>query len=204
MNTTNATFQNRTRPALFLVTTLLAIAGWGFPTISSAQTTAPRQGVSSNQKVQLMFVQTAEDLKVNPTEKTLRLVNVGQQTLYFSDRPQRVAGHLTMPAYLDEWTAGEGPDNFANDPPNATLSVYEPGRQDNTLVVVEISHPVVEGKDLIYKYKLIEGKMPKSGGEAALFIDWIGAGGGVGPGFHGVGAGTRGVGLTGGYGGPLR
>lgn len=46
--------------------------------------------------------------------------------------------------------------------------------------------------------------MPKAGGQNALFIDWVGAGGGVGPGFHGVGAGTRGVGLTGGYGGPAR
>ena len=46
-------------------------------------------------KVQLMFVQTAEDLKADGN--TLRLVNVGQQTLYFSDRPVRIAGHLTMP-----------------------------------------------------------------------------------------------------------
>ena len=32
-----------------------------------------------------MFVQTADDLKAD--DKTLWLVNVGQQTLYFSDRP---------------------------------------------------------------------------------------------------------------------
>jgi hypothetical protein len=95
-------------------------------------------------------------------------------------------------------------DNFKNDPPNATLSVYEGSNKENTLAVIEISHPVMEGKDLLYKYKVIEGEMPKSGGATALFIDWIGAGGGVGPGFHGVGAGTRGVGLTGGYGGPAR
>src|SRR6266496_3943913 len=144
-------------------------------------------------KVQLMFVQTAEDLKADGN--TLRLVNVGQQTLYFSDRPVRIAGHLTMPAYLDEWKAGEGPDNFSSDPPNATISVYELGRNDNTLAVVEISHPVIDGKDLIYNYKLIEGTMPKAGGATALFIDWIGAGGGVGVGFHGAGAGARGVGL---------
>ncbi len=144
-------------------------------------------------KVQLMFVQTADDLKADGN--TLRLVNVGQQTLYFSDRPVRVAGHLTMPAYMDEWKAGEGPDNFSSDPPNATISVYEAGRNDNTLAVVEISHPVVDGKDLVYDYKLIEGTMPKSGGTTALFIDWIGAGGGVGAGFHGAGAGARGVGL---------
>src|SRR5436309_10334599 len=144
-------------------------------------------------KVQLMFVQTADDFKADG--KTLRLVNVGQQTLYFSDRPVRIAGHLTMPAYLDEWKAGEGPDNFSSDPPNATLSVYESGRNDNTLAVVEISHPVIDGKDLVYNYKLIEGMMPKSDGTTALIIDWIGVGGGVGPGFHGVGAGARGVGL---------
>jgi len=144
-------------------------------------------------KVQLMFVQTAEDL--NADGKTLRLVNVGQQTLYFSDRPVRIAGHLTMPAYMDEWKAGAGPDDFASDPPNATLSVYEPGSHENKMVVVEISHPVIEGKDMVYTYKLIEGTMPRAGGATALFIDWVGAGGGVGPGFHGVGAGARGVGL---------
>ena len=84
--------------------------------------------------------------------------------------------------------------NFSKDPPNATLSVYQPGKDDNTLTVVEISQPVVEGKDLVYQYKLIEGKVPTTGGATSLFIDWIGVGGGVGPGFHGVGVGARGVG----------
>jgi hypothetical protein len=148
---------------------------------------------SNASKIQLMFVQTADDLKADG--QTLRLVNVGQQTLYFSDRPVRIAGHLTMPGYLDEWKAQEGPDNFSNDPPNATLSVYEGGNHENTLCVVEISHPVVKGKDLIYHYRLISGAMPKTGGATALFIDWIGPGGGVGVGFHGVGAGARGVGI---------
>ncbi len=170
--------------------------------LTSSLSLAETKEEKAKEKVQLMFVQTADDLKAD--DKTLRLVNVGKQTLYFSDRPVRVAGHLTMPAYLDEWKAGAGPDNFANDPPNATLSVYEGGKAENTLTVVEISHPVIEGNDLVYHYKLIEGKMPKAGGATALFIDWIGAGGGAGPGFHGVGAGTRGVGLYGGYGGPAR
>jgi hypothetical protein len=148
---------------------------------------------ADQQKIQLMLVQTADDFKADG--KTLRLINAGQQTLYFSDRPVRIAGHLTMPAYMDEWKAGEGPDNFGANPPNATLSVYESGRNDNTLCVVEISHPVIEGKDLVYNYRLINGTMPRGGGATALFIDWIGVGGGVGPGLHGVGAGARGVGL---------
>ncbi len=155
---------------------------------------AEDQKKTDQSKIQLMFVQTADDLKADGN--TLRLVNVGQQTLYFSDRPVRVAGHLTMPAYMDEWKAQEGPDNFSSDPPNATLSVYESGSHENTLAVVEISHPVIDGKDLVYHYKMISGTMPKAGGATALFIDWIGVGGGVGPGFHGVGAGARGVGVV--------
>jgi hypothetical protein len=145
------------------------------------------------EQVQLMFVQTADDLKADG--KTLRLVNVSQQTLYFSDRPVRVAGHMPMGAYIDEWKPSAGPDNFGANPPNATLSVYAPGQHENTLAVVEVSHPVVDGKDLIYNYKLIEGTVPKAGGATALFIDWIGVGGGVGPGFHGVGVGFRGPGF---------
>lgn len=147
---------------------------------------------ADNPKVQLMFVQVADDMKADST--TLRLVGVAQQTLYFSDRPVRTAGHLTMAGYLDEWKATEGPDNFGSDPPNATLSVYEPGQAMNSLAVIVISHPVVDGRDLVYSYKLIQGTMPQNGGATSLFIDWIGVGGGVGVGFHGVGAGARGVG----------
>jgi len=142
-----------------------------------------------------MFVQSAENIKVDPVTSTFRLVKVSQQTLYFSDRPQRISGHIKMGDYLEEWTGKAGKDNFGDDPPNATLSVYEPGQSENTIVVVEITNPVVDGTDLIYGYKIIEGTMPASGGPTALFIDWIGVGGGVGRGFHGVGVGRRGPGV---------
>jgi hypothetical protein len=150
---------------------------------------------TSSQSPQLMFVQIAEDLKVDAAAKTLRLVKVNQQTLYFSDRPVRIAGHIKMADYLKEWTPKAGKDNFSADQPNATLSIYEPGQTDNTLVVVKINNPVVDGTDLIYSYTIIDGTMPPNGGATSLFIDWIGVGGGVGPGFHGVGVGFRGVGV---------
>ncbi|MEF8749744.1 MAG: hypothetical protein V5B31_18375 [Candidatus Accumulibacter propinquus] len=148
---------------------------------------------AAESKVQLMFVQSSESLKAD--DKTLRLVNASPQTIYFTDRPVRMAGHITMFDYMKEWTAAAGPNNFSKDPPNATLSVYEPGKDSNVLTVVEISQPVIEGRDLVYRYKVIEGKVPATGGATSLFIDWIGPGGGVGAGFHGVGAGGRGVGV---------
>ncbi len=64
------------------------------------------------------------------------------------------------------------------------------------MVVMKISNPVVDGADLLYTYKVIEGAMPVSGGATALFIDWVAARRGVGAG--GVGGpgvgGPRGVG----------
>jgi len=143
---------------------------------------------------QLMFVQSAEDFKADTAKSTFRLVKVNQQTMYFSDRPQRIVGHIKMADYLKEWTAKAGKDNFGADPPNATLSVYEPGKAENTIVVVKLTNPVVDGADLVYTYKVLNGTLPANGGPTALFIDWIGVGGGVGPGFHGVGVGGRGVG----------
>ena len=180
----------RSRRELLSTGGLVALAAVG-----SQFAAAGAAKAAEDAKPMLMFVQISDDLKVDQEAKTLRLVNVGKQTLYFSDRPVRLAGHLKMDQYLEEWTKKAGKDNFAGDPPNATLSVFEPGQPDNTLAVVEIKDPKVDGNDLVYSYKLIDGKLPASGGATSLFIDWIGVGGGVGVGYHGVGVGLRGPGV---------
>jgi len=178
-----------TRRATLLATAALVAATSGLPfefsTIAKADESDPM----------FMFVHSADDLKADPGASTLRLVNVNQQVLYFSDRPERLAGHLKMADYLEEWTSKAGSDNFASDPPNATLSVYEANNDENTLAVVEISNPVIDGKDIVYTYKLLDGTMPETGGASTVFIDWIGPGGGVGFGYHGVGVGLRGPGV---------
>jgi hypothetical protein len=194
------TLTNDVRRTLVLATMALAMAACGKPstttTAQSPATLAPTKATTpAPDAPSFMFVQVAEDLTVDPARSTLRLVKVNQQTLYFSDRPNRIAGHIKMPAYLWQWTAAAGANNLTNDPPNATLSVYEPGQADNTIAVVKINQPVVDGNDLVYNYQLIEGTLPASGGQTALFIDMVGVGGGVGAGFHGVGVGGRGVGV---------
>ncbi len=175
---------------LILSATLSGLALLPLPFAAVAK--EPPAAAQSNQAPQFMFVQTADRLQDDG--QTLRLVNVAPQNLFFSDRPKRIAGHLSMADYLKEWTAAAGPNNFAADPPNATISVFDKAAKVNTLAVVEISKPKLDGRDLVYRYRLIEGEMPRGGGATALFIDWIGVGGGVGPGFHGVGVGYRGVG----------
>ena len=176
---------NRILQVFFLAAALSSMAAF-----ASTSTTF----AAASEKPQYMFVQIADDVKVDAAAKTFRLVNVNQQTLYFTDRPVRLAGHIKMADYLEEWTAKAGKDNFGGDPPNAVLSVFEPGKSDNTVVAVEITQPRIDGSDLVYNYKLIEGSLPAGGGATSLFIDWIGVGGGVGRGFHGVGVGFRGPG----------
>ncbi len=63
-----------------------------YPTNSTASSTDAEAPVS-------MFVQVADNIKVDAAAQTFRLVSVGQQTLFFSDRPERIAGHLKMPAH---------------------------------------------------------------------------------------------------------
>ena len=93
----------------------------------------------------------------------------------------RIAGHVKMDAYLKEWTAQAGKDNFGADPPNAVLSVYEPGQPDNTTAVVEITQPKIDGSDLVYNHKLIEGSLPAGGAQLRCLSTGSGPGAGSGP-----------------------
>jgi hypothetical protein len=185
--TRNDTPVGQTRRTMLLTGAAIAT------TVFGAQLASLEAAKAAEGDPMFMFVHVADDIKADQGSGKLRLVNVNQQVLFFSDRPERLAGHMKLADYLTEWVKGK--DNFGEDPPNATLSVYEPDQPDNTLAVVEITDPVVDGSDLVYSYKLLDGAMPKAGGAATLFIDAIGVGGGVGVGYHGVGVGARGVGV---------
>lgn len=168
--------------AVALVTSLWA----GLPSAALPVALAPTASVDDtddapakkDETAQLMFVQTSDGVRIDTDASTLRLVNVNPQTLFFADRSERLGGHLKMDAYLSYWTTGE--NDFDKNPPNATLSVYEEGSDNNSLVVLEIKKPVVDGKDLTYHYKVIEGAMPEGNGASALFIDWVAMHRGIG------------------------
>lgn len=121
---------------------------------------------------QLLFVQNAHGVEVGGGGKTLTLKGLSPTTLFFSDRPVRIAGHYLTAEYLQFWKAG--PDSFLKDPPNATLSVFEKDKNELSDVVVTLRNPRVSGNDLTYDIAVISGAMPKTSGPASLFIDIIG------------------------------
>ena len=119
--------------------------------------------------VELLFVQDAGSMSYEG--QTLTFKDPDPYTLYFSDRPDRIAGHITLDAFLKE--VSKGPDSFAEDPPNATLMVF--GGNELVQVVVELpSKPYFRDGDLLFEVRVIEGTVPESGGQSALFIDTVG------------------------------
>jgi hypothetical protein len=119
---------------------------------------------------QAMFVQTARATRSQ--DVTLTLVGVTPSTLYFSDRPQRVVGHLSTADFVDLWDEGE--NSFASDPPNAVLAFLESGQDEPQEAVVVIRDPRIADGDLTYTIEVLEGSVPAGSGPVTLFIDPLG------------------------------
>jgi hypothetical protein len=52
---------------------------------------------------QLLFVQNAAGVEIGAGGRTLTLKGVSPTTLFFSDRPVRIAGHYRTEEYLQFW-----------------------------------------------------------------------------------------------------
>ncbi len=143
--------------------TLLATAA--FSATAGALTSALAQA----QQADFLFVQNAASMSY--ANGKLKLKGVSPVTVFFSDRPERIAGNMATQAFVPFWS--DGKDSFSKDNPNANLSVLEKDKF-NADIVVTLSNPVLEGDELSYDVKVLQGTIPVSGGPASLFIDIIG------------------------------
>jgi hypothetical protein len=152
-----------------LVASVLVTTGMALPLHPAQAVEAP---AAAPMMAQLLFVQNAQGVELGADGRTLTLKGLSPTTLFFSDRPVRIAGHYLTAEYLQFWKAG--PDSFLKDPPNATLSVFEKGKDELSDVVLTLRNPRVSGNDLVYDITVISGTPPRTSGPASLFIDIIG------------------------------
>lgn len=122
------------------------------------------------EEIEAMFVQTARGTSTDGGVLTLH--DVTPSTLYFSDRPERVVGHLTSSDFVELW--GEGENSFAEDPPNAVLAFLEPGEDAPEDAVVVLRDPRIDDGALSYSIDVLEGSVPAQTGPVTLFIDPLG------------------------------
>jgi hypothetical protein len=122
------------------------------------------------EEIEAMFVQVARNMTSDGGKVTFH--GLSPATLYFSDRPQRVAGHLTAQQFVDEWDKGE--NSFAADPPNAVIAFLEEGDEAPEDAIVVLKDPRLDGDDITYGYEVLEGAVPAKGESVSVFIDPFG------------------------------
>jgi hypothetical protein len=125
------------------------------------------------QLVDEMFVQVAR--ATTSGDGLLTLSGVSPTTLYFSDRPERVVGHMSNDQFVDLWsTDAPGDNTFASDPPNAVLSFVEPGDDQPEECVIVLRDPRADIDSVQYSIEVLEGSVPAASGACTLFIDPLG------------------------------
>jgi len=117
-----------------------------------------------------LFVQTAKSMSFDKSTNNLTLVGVSSTTLFFSDRPERIAGNMKTTAFVPFWSKGK--DSFLKDPPNADVSILEGDKLQQIVVVLQ--SPELKGDTLVYSVKVLQGDMPVKGADVSIFIDIIG------------------------------
>jgi hypothetical protein len=139
-------------------------------TLAAARSARAQTEQQRSANADFLFVQTSKDVTFDKSASKLTLNGVSPVTLFFSDRPERVAGNMKTAAFVPFWS--EGKDSFLSDPPNADISILE----DNKLrqVVAVLHDPVLQGESLSYTVKLLQGDMPAKGADVSVFIDIIG------------------------------
>jgi hypothetical protein len=146
--------------------TFIAASAVAVSSLASLRTALAQGG----QEPEFLFVQSAKGMTFDKATNKLTLEGVSPATVFFSDRPDRIAGNMTTAAFIPFWSKGK--DNFQSNPPNADVSILE-GTQLRQVVVV-LQDPVLQGDNLSYTVKILQGDMPAKGADVSIFIDIIG------------------------------
>src|SRR5262249_39247222 len=125
----------------------------------------------------------------------LILTGVMPSSIVFADRPVRAAGHTPTAHLVQEWSPAQ---TFADDPPNATISVFTKDGSAVRDAVVVLKSAALDGDRLSFDVDVLEGALMSGDGAASLFIDRFGFGGFHAGGFHAGGFARGGGGFHGG------
>ena len=167
----------------YLILILVSLIATGICSAESVSTETNSDSTATvNHTVSFLFVQEGESGSLVPTDNgnfTLTMNDVVPYTMYFSDRPDRIAGFYPMEKFIADfgWNVS----------PNAAISLVGAKESEDTMIV-ELSNPTYNAttKKMIYsvhllvnykgdKLKELEAKadqnLPTKLGKIALFID---------------------------------
>jgi hypothetical protein len=108
---------------------ILLTAAVAFATLAAQDT--------GGQPTEWLFVQNAKSVSLE--DGVLTLGGISPTTLFFADRPERIAAHGLTSEFVTFWGKGGGADNFKKDPPNATLAIVSQDAAED--IVLTLANP---------------------------------------------------------------
>ncbi len=112
-------------------------------------------------KSPFLFVLSADTGVITKTDGGYKLTLKGMddKVMYFSDRPQKFAGYITLTQFMGTWA--EGKDSFKDNPPNAVINVADLKTSENGIaqtIPVMLMNPVVTANGWTFDLKGLQGE----------------------------------------------
>ena len=122
-------------------------------------------GFAMASKDNVLFLQSATTgtLVKNPDNTyTITLKDFPSYIGYFTDRPERKAGIMTIGEFINFWKNKAIKNNFSEVPPNVAFVIKPPVGQPQNFIA-EVLEPVYANNTLAYKVKVIGSKPTYTG-----------------------------------------
>ena len=121
----------------------------------------------------IQHAQSGSISEINETAYSLELIDVSDNTILFSDRPDRIVTTVSTSDFIGNWSVGD--DSFAINAPNAVLVVDEQeGMQE--IAIIELFNPTYDSDKKILKYDVTPDnatsiELPSEFEESTLVMD---------------------------------
>ena len=131
----------------------------------------------AKQKASFLFVLRADTGVITKTDGGYKLTLKGMddKVLYFSDRPVRKAGFITMTQFMGDWAKGK--NSFQANPPNAAIvhAALESNEKGIAQALpVEMTNPVITANVWTFDLKDLQGKISiGSYNGVSVFVDSV-------------------------------
>lgn len=118
-----------------------------------------------------MFVQGAQSATLDTKAGTLTLADAGPSVTYFSNRPERLAGQMSLASLVKDWDS-----LYGDDPPNAGIQTLGSGNGARAAVVELLEAPSYDASGTV-TYRVRPVDVPESAPDrvslrdVSLFID---------------------------------
>ena len=123
-----------------------------------------KQAIDDSSEPRYMLVLSAKSGSIEGDKLTLNGV---PNVLYFSERPERTTGHMSLNDFIGIWSIGE--DNFNTDPPNAALSVFTKDGAKN--MVIKLISSQKEDDSIIFRIEFLNGDFSGPFETATIYVD---------------------------------